>query len=86
MALLLFSLSHNRVEGMALGKLSGLFLLGLPVPFFLHSGVQFLFSPLPSFWMAKLLIDADFVYLLPVLLTALAWLWLLYRKFERKLA
>ena len=85
-AMLLFTLSHNRVEGMALGKLSGLFLLGLPVPFFLHSGVQFLFAPLPSFWVAKLLIDADFVYLLPALLSVLVWLWFLYRKFERKLA
>jgi hypothetical protein len=53
LALLIVAFSHNRVEGMALAKLSGVFLLGLPVPFFLSSGVQYLFSPLPSFWIAK---------------------------------
>lgn len=57
-ALLLFAFSHNRVEGMAVGKLSGLLMLGLPVPFFLPSDVQYLFSPLPSFWITKLLYNA----------------------------
>ncbi len=85
-ALLIFSLSHNRVEGMAMGKLSGLFLLGLFVPFFIDSWVQFLFSPLPSFWVAKLCAEADFIHLLPALLTALLWIWALYRKFVKKLA
>lgn len=85
-ALLIVSLSHNRVEGMAMGKLTGLFLLGLFVPFFLDSWAQFLFSLLPSFWVAKLCTEADMIYLLPALLTAVLWIWALYRKFERKLA
>ncbi len=84
-ALLVFSFSHNRVEGMAVAKLAGLVMLGLPVPFFLSSGVQYLFSPLPSFWIAKFCVKRDAILLLPAILSSLLWVWLLYRKFEQKL-
>lgn len=85
-AMFLFALSHNRVEGMAMGKLSGLLLLGLPVPFFLLSDVQYLFSPLPSFWIAKLSMAQNAIYLLPALLSSLIWIGLLYKKFVGKIA
>ena len=85
-SLLIVAYSHNRVEGMALAKLSGIILLGLPVPFFLFSGVQYLFSVLPSFWIAKLCIDQNLFFALPALLTCLLWIWVLYGRFEKKLA
>ncbi len=85
-SLFLFAFSHNRVEGMAMGKLSGLLMLGLPVPFFLSSDVQYLFSPLPSFWITKLCMARNAIFLLPALLSSLIWIWLLYRKFSRKIA
>lgn len=85
-ALLLFSFSHNRVEGMAMGKLSGLLMLGLPAPFFLPSDVQYLVSPLPSFWIAKLCMGRNAIFLLPALLSTLLWIWLLSKKFIRKIA
>ncbi len=84
-ALLVFSVSHNRVEGVAMSKLSGLMMLGLPVPFFVLSSAQYLFAFLPSFWIAKLSLEQDLLYFIPALLTSLIWIWLLYRKFERKL-
>ena len=84
-SLLLFSFSHNRVEGMAMAKLSGLLMLGLPVPFFLVSKVQYLFSPLSSFWIAKMCFEENFLFLLPAILTSLIWILLLYQKFERKI-
>ncbi len=83
--LLLFVLSHNRVEGMAVGKLSGLLMLGLPVPFFLPSDIQYLFSPLPSFWIAKLCMEQNIIFMLPALLSSLMWIWPLYKKFIRKI-
>lgn len=86
LALLLVAFSHNRVEGMALAKLSGLVMLGLPVPFFLFSGIQYLFSPLPSFWIAKLCVDQNYFFLFPALICTLLWIWVLYRRFERKLS
>jgi len=84
-SLLIFSFSHNRVEGMAMAKLSGLLMLGLFVPFFLLSELQFLFSPLPSFWIAKLCIEKSILFLLPSLLSSMIWIWMLYRKFVQKL-
>lgn len=84
-SLLLFSFSHNRVEGMAIAKLSGIIILGLPVPFFLLSKVQYLFSLLPSFWISKLCIEQNYLFLLPALLTSLVWVLLLYKKFNQKL-
>jgi fluoroquinolone transport system permease protein len=84
-AMIIFSFSRNKVEGMAIAKISGLFMLGLPVPFFLTSGIQYLFSPLPTFWLAKLCLDGNLLVLLPAFVTLLVWLWLLYRQFNRKL-
>lgn len=84
-ALLIFSLAHNKVEGMAMAKMTGLFMLGIPVPFFLKSDAQYLFSPLPSYWVTKLRLDGDPLLLLPAAVTLLLWLWLLYRKFSLKL-
>jgi len=85
LALLLFSLSHNRVEGMAVGKLSGLVMLGLAVPFFLPASIAYLFAPLPSFWLAKLCITRNLLFLFPSLSCTLIWLWSLSWKFSRKI-
>jgi len=82
--LLVVAFSHNRVEGMALAKIAGVILLGLPVPFFLKGGAQYLFSPLPSFWIAKVFTGGG-VFPLAVSLAASAlWTLTLYRAFARK--
>lgn len=83
--LFIFSFSHNRVEGMAVAKLSGLITLGLPLPFFIMSNIQYLFSPLPSFWIAKLCMKNNYIFVLPFILTSVIWLWLFYKKFNQKL-
>ncbi len=85
-ALLLFAFSHNRVEGVAMGKLSGLLMLGLFVPFFLSSDVQYLFALLPSFWLCKLCMTGRLGLMLPALLSSALWIVMLYRRFERKIA
>lgn len=84
-SLLIFAFSYNRVEGMALAKLSGLLMLGLPVPFFLWSNVQYLFSPLPSFWVAKLVFEHNALFLPPAMISVFIWLALLYRRFKQKI-
>ncbi len=83
-SLLVVSLSHNRVEGMAVCKLSGIMMLGLAVPFFIDSDIQYLFSILPSFWMARFCLDGSLLLSLPALFTSLLWILLLYRRFEKK--
>jgi fluoroquinolone transport system permease protein len=84
-SLFIVSFSHNRVEGIALAKLSGIVFLGLPIPFFLFSAVQYLFSVLPSFWIAKLWLEGNYLFTIPALLTSFLWIWVLYGRFEKKL-
>ena len=83
-SLVIVSFSHNRVEGMAAAKLSGIIMLGMLVPFFMHSGMQYLFSLLPSFWISKLCMEANFIYVIPAVLTSLIWIWALYGRFKKK--
>lgn len=84
-SLLMFTISHNRVEGMAVGKLSGLLILGLPVPFFLISDIQYLFSMLPSFWIAKFCITQDIRLLPAAFLSVTICILVPYKKFIRKI-
>jgi fluoroquinolone transport system permease protein len=57
----------------------------LPVPFWLRSGVQYLFAPLPPFWIAKLCRGQNMLFLPPAVLVSLIWVWFLYQRFERKI-
>jgi fluoroquinolone transport system permease protein len=84
--LLIVAFANNRVEGMALAKTAGLILLGLPVPFFLKNAAQYLFSPLPSFWIAKLFLESNYWFCLTAAASSLVWIWALYRKFVNKIA
>ena len=84
-AMMIVVVSHNRVEGMALAKLAGLLLFGLPVPFFLTGCLQYLFAWLPSFWIAKVFTGANAWAVLPAIAVSLGWIVPQYRRFERKL-
>lgn len=84
-ALFIFSFSRNRVEGMAMVKLSGLLFVGLVAPFFVLSGSQYLVAFLPSFWAAKLCLEENSLLMLPALAVSLVWIWALGRRLERKL-
>ena len=85
-ALMMVSFSRNRVEGMAMGKLSGLIMLGLFAPFFLPGGAKYLLSPLPSLWLAEFSRTQNALLLIPALAASALWLMLLYKKFDRKIA
>ena len=84
-ALLVPAFAGNKVEGMALVKLSTLVLAGLFVPFFLDGPISCAAAFLPSFWMAKLALEGRPLLFAPLLLTAMAWMWGLYRRFAKKL-
>lgn len=85
MAMLLVSLASNKVEGMALAKLVGVFLLGLPIPWLLGAPIKFLFAPIPSVWIGELLRGAFRTQLLVRgVLTSLAWILGLTRVFLRR--
>lgn len=85
LALFIFSFSHNKVEGMAMAKLSGLIMIGLPIPFFLFSKFQFMFSIFPSFWISKFVLEKNIFYIFPYIFTTILLFALFYGKFKRKI-
>ena len=84
--LIVFSYSNNKIEGLALAKLSGIVMIGIIVPFTLSSEVEYYFSLLPSFWIGKFLLESSFYYFLISFLSILMWIFVLYKKFLRKLS
>jgi fluoroquinolone transport system permease protein len=84
-ALLITAVSTNKVEGLALGKGAGIIMLGLPVPFFISSSARYLFVFLPSFWTAEFALSGNILPVLPALLLSMGMIWLLSKKFIKKL-
>lgn len=58
-AMLLVTFAGNRVEGLALSKLVGVFLLGLPVVWFVAKPYQYFAAFLPSYWISRILVEPD---------------------------
>jgi fluoroquinolone transport system permease protein len=73
--------ANNKVEGLALMKLGGLSLMGIQAPFFLSGTSQYLFSPLPSFWMTKAAIEPNNwpLFIAAGLTVSALWIWLFFR-------
>lgn len=84
-SLLVISLAKNKLEGMALIKTCGLFILGIPIVYFIPGKIQYLFSILPSFWLTKFAITESFVYIFPALISCILWISLFGLKFKHKL-
>lgn len=85
-ALMIITLSTNKLEGMAVTKLASLTLLGIPVPFFVSSNIQFAVGFLPSFWVAKMMQTGAFYFLCPALLVTALWYGFLVKRLIGKLA
>lgn len=77
--LIIFSCSHNKIEGMAMGKLSSLFLLGLPIPYLFHNRYQYFFSLFPSYWMSRFSLEGSLLFFLLSLVLSFALIPFLYR-------
>lgn len=84
-ALLMVTISTNKVEGMAVGKLSGLVMMGAAVPFFVTTKVQYMAGILPSFWLGKYMISGSLPQLAASLLTGGIWIAFLMRKYINKI-
>jgi fluoroquinolone transport system permease protein len=87
--LFIVSKAKNKVEGLALTKLSGIVFVGLLVPFFVNTNIQFLFGILPSFWLAKASVSYGTSFFIPSLLLgaicSIFWISIFYKKFKNKL-
>lgn len=77
-ALLIVTVSSNKLEGMAVTKLSSLMTLGAVIPYFVPAPFSFGFSFLPSFWMGKAMMERSLIYLLPSIAAAGCWIAVLW--------
>ena len=84
--LLIVTLSTNKLEGMAVTKLSTLTILGVSVPYLIPGRLQFVVFFLPSFWIGKAVCDHRIIYVIPSVLTAFVWITLLMKKFMKKIS
>lgn len=86
LSLLVYSLAGNRIEGMALAKMSSIILIAVAVPFVSRSPWRFLAAPLPSFWLGEAAVYQQPLAFLAFAGVALLWLLFLVPLFRRRMA
>ena len=84
-SLLILTFSSNKLEGMAVAKLSSLILPGAAIPFFIKHNVQYVISPLPSFWIGKAIFENTPFYMLPAFALSAMWICFLLKRYLRKI-
>lgn len=92
MAMLLVSIASNKVEGLAVSKLLGIILFGVPLAWFANSYLRIIGCLLPTYWIMDILIKAHegsvagymLGFVLGLACTSV-WFIVLYRIFTRKL-
>lgn len=83
-ALFVLTLSSNKLEGMAVTKLSTLLIAGAAIPFFIKGNVQYVLFLIPSFWIGKAACGDTLLYLLPTLALSAMWICFLLKQYLRK--
>lgn len=84
-ALLILTFSTNKLEGMAIAKLSALTISGVAIPFFIKSNLQYMLFLLPSFWVGKAVCEDRLFYGFPAFGLAVVWVWFLLKRYWRKI-
>lgn len=84
-ALLIVTLSADKLEGMAVTKLSALTIVGIALPCFVEGNIRYILAPLPSFWMGEAMYGhwPGAVGISAALF--LVWIFLLLKLYTRKL-
>ncbi len=85
MSIMVITISTNKVEGMAVMKLSGILAIGIPAPFFISGNLQYLLFFFPSLWIAKFAISNEIVYFLISIITSFIWILVLLKRFKGKI-
>lgn len=84
MALLMVTLSSNRLEGIAISKLSTLFMMGFVVPYFIKGKIMYILVFFPSFWIGKTVYHEQVCFMIPTALISFAWIALFLRGYVKK--
>lgn len=85
-SMLVVGLAKNKVEGMALIKLSGFFLMGYLGAYFLKPPAVYLAGLLPGYWLGRMVLEQTALWALPAALVACGWIALFYRGFDRRVS
>ena len=81
-ALLILTLSSNKLEGMAVAKLSSLTMFGAAIPFFIRGHAQYILSPLPAFWIGKAVLEHAPLFMLPAFVLSAVWIFELLKRYD----
>lgn len=84
-SMIVIAFARNKVESVALFKMSIFTTFAILIPFFVGSWMQWLFAPLPSFWIAKMIKEMNYLYAIPAFLISLLWVIPLWKRFLRKI-
>jgi len=82
--LLVVALSSNKLEGLAVTKMSSLIMLGVFAPYFINSNAQYMLSFLPSYWIAKGVYDGRLIYIAVSFAVSAVWIAFLEKRYEVK--
>ena len=86
MLLFLGAFADNKVEGLAISKGFGIFLVAMPLDAFLHGSWRWLLSFSPLWWIERAAFQTNFqwLYLLGAAMVHALFIYVLYRKFVKK--
>lgn len=85
LAMMVISISANKVEGMAVIKLSGIVIIGIPAAFFTSENVQHMFFFLPSLWIAKFSMEHSLIYFVICIVISSIWILFFIKRFLKKI-
>ncbi|MBP1926616.1 fluoroquinolone transport system permease protein [Sedimentibacter acidaminivorans] len=85
MSMIVVSMSTNKVEGLAVMKLSNILTIGIIAPFLVSEKFQIIFFLFPSFWISKFIIENKFFDFVVFIVVSTVWVLLLLKKFIRKI-
>lgn len=84
--LMIVAFAANRVEGLALSKLTGITMVSLFIPWFISDSWGWCMSILPTFWLGRMTQETsnDFTLFMGIL-TSLLWITFFIKRFLRKI-
>ncbi|MEA4972122.1 hypothetical protein SDC9_121267 [bioreactor metagenome] len=76
--------SANKLEGLAVTKLSVIMMLAIFVPYFIRTNAQYLLCVLPTYWIGKAVHESSYMYFAFALVISALWIAVLEHKYELK--
>jgi fluoroquinolone transport system permease protein len=84
-SMLVVALSSNKLEGMALTKITSLLMLGAVVPYVMPKSYGYLLAFMPSFWTGLQITEKQPLFLPAAVAVSGVWIFILKRKLEVKI-